>query len=183
MNIFRNADLPRDKAELLERIHHSWLALEQTVGQIDDLGMIRPGPDGWSVKDHLAHISAWDEGTAAALQGKPRYPALGVDEETYLRGWDAINAVIYEINRDRPLVDVLADWQATHRHLLAELDRVDDDRLRRRYDEFVPDDRLVDGKVPMLRRVSGGTHEHYDEHYEWIEALIRRSATLSGEEG
>lgn len=179
----RRAHPPRDKADLLAGIHRAWLALEQTVGQLGEEAMVRPGPDGWSVKDHLAHISAWDEAVAVALLGKPRHPALGVDEETYVQGWDAINAAIYAISAPRPLVDVLADWQATHRHLLAALDGVSDEELRRPYAEFVPGDRLVDGRVPMVQRVPGGSSEHYDEHREWIEALIRQQTGAGGSEG
>jgi len=171
---------PKDKADLLERIHASWVALEQTIATLDDEELISPdGDSGWAIKDHLAHVSAWDESAAAMLTGRPRHTALGVSEETYREGTDAINRAIYETTKDRLLADVLADMQATHRHALAAIERLSDDELRRAYAEFLPNEPRGDKRTPMLHRVPNSTCAHYDEHREWIEALLnRRNPTI-----
>ncbi len=52
--------IPQDKADLLARIHRERSALKQTISRLSEREMITPGPEGWSAKDHLAHIVAWD---------------------------------------------------------------------------------------------------------------------------
>jgi len=47
--------LPRDKAELTNRIQREWSALLRAVENLSDEQMTRPGPGGWSAKDNLAH--------------------------------------------------------------------------------------------------------------------------------
>jgi len=47
--------LPRDKAELMNRIQREWSALLRTIENLSDEQMTRPGPGGWSAKDNLAH--------------------------------------------------------------------------------------------------------------------------------
>ena len=57
----QDAALPRDKIELMERIHGSRAELERLVNRLDAEQATAPGPDGWSVKDHLAHLALWDD--------------------------------------------------------------------------------------------------------------------------
>jgi len=166
--------LPRDKAELLERIEAARAALDQAIGQLSDAQLVAPGPyEGWSVKDHLAHLAAWEQGIAALLQGRPRYAAMGVDEPTYLTaGTDAINAAVYERNKDGPLREVLADFRQTQRDLLAALAALSDADLLKTYSHYQPDEPGKDRGEPVLKWIVGNTYEHYAEHQAWIEALV-----------
>jgi hypothetical protein len=44
------------KAVLLERIDHYRLMLEDTIRGLDEEQLSQPGLEGWSIKDHLAHL-------------------------------------------------------------------------------------------------------------------------------
>ncbi|MCH8850721.1 MAG: ClbS/DfsB family four-helix bundle protein [Chloroflexi bacterium] len=166
--------LPKDKAELLERIRRARAGLEQTIGLLSPDQIVAPGAAaGWSVKDHLTHIAVWEMGLAALLQRRPRYAAMDVDEATYRRGADATNETIYERNKGRSAPDVLGDFRRAHQELLAALGGLTEADLRRTYSYYQPDEPGEDSGAPIVRWIAGNTYEHYDEHREWIEALVR----------
>lgn len=166
--------LPKEKVDLLERIRRTRAALEQTVGRLSPAQLVAPGAAaGWSVKDHLAHIAIWELGLAALLQRRLRYAAMDIDEATYLRGEDAINEIIYERNKARSAPDVLADFRRAHQELLAAVGGLTEAGLLRTYSHYQPDEPGEDSGAPIVRWIAGNTYEHYDEHQEWIEALVR----------
>jgi hypothetical protein len=164
---------PRNQAELVEQIQHAWSALEHTLNGLNEAQMIAIGPDGWSIKDHLAHVAAWEESTIAILESRPRHLALGVDERTYLEASeDELNAAIYENSKARPLAEVVDLFENTHRRMLATLQGLTDADLLKTYSAFLPDEPGEDSGAPMLERIPGNTYEHYDDHRKWIAALI-----------
>ncbi len=163
--------LPKDKAELIERIRRSRSALEATIGRLSDAQLVAPRPpDGWAVKDHLLHIAAWERSLEALLQGRPRYAAMNVDEQTYLRSEDALNALIYRQNKERPLSEALADFEQVHKDLLAVLTDAD---LLKTYSDYQPDEPGEDSGAPIIGWIAGNSYEHYAEHQAWVEALAR----------
>ncbi len=84
-------------------------------------------PEGWTYKDHLAHLAAWREIAAEVLRAArgvgPVPEAVGVDQ------LDATNARIYELNRDRTPEDVKQYGFETYVRLAAELDACSDEIL------------------------------------------------------
>ena len=162
-----------DKAQLMARIGRSRARLEATVGRLSDAELEAPGPDGgWSVKDHLAHLAAWEGSLLALLEGRSRAAVIGVDEVTYRQTDEAgLNALIYERNRDRPLPEVLADFRQAHERVLAVLDRMTLDDLLKPYSHYQPDDPPFNAN-PVAGWVRGNTEAHFDDHTAWIEKLI-----------
>ena len=61
-----------EKAELLQAIERSWASLDDLVAGLREPELTRHGPDGWSVKDHLAHLAAWNLALVALLEGRDR---------------------------------------------------------------------------------------------------------------
>lgn len=109
------------KAELLETIqaeHSAWLALLDAIGE-DRMGL--PGAAGpeWTVKDAIAHLTAWRGRTVARLQAglrhtdpaPPPWPAEfdedGEGEVGQINDW------FYQADRDRPLAEVLRESEDT----------------------------------------------------------------------
>jgi hypothetical protein len=153
------------RSELLEAIRTEHNRLEVTLAQLDEAQMIRPGVVGdWSVKDILAHIVAWEQRmvrwVGEALQGK-----LPADPDN----WDqvhALNAQIYQENRDRSLADVLEEFPRSYQEALhvaettGEKDLLDPGRFAWR-----------EGK-PLWKVVAANTCWHYREHDESIRAWL-----------
>ncbi|MCH8814238.1 MAG: ClbS/DfsB family four-helix bundle protein [Chloroflexi bacterium] len=166
------SDEPRTKAELPKRIETARAALDDLIAGLSDDQLVAPAPNGgWSVKDHLAHLSAWEAGIAALLRRRPRYLAMQLDAETYLNtDTDGLNAIIYQRNKDRSLEDVRADLSHAQRRLLEALSGLTDADLLKTYSHYQPDE---DSGTPIVGWITGNTYDHYDEHRTLIEALTR----------
>lgn len=158
------------KAELLDKIEQAWNVIQAVVSRLSEaqLAHVRSA-DGWSVKDHLAHLAVWERSALAIVRGEPRHRALGVDEALYARGdFDQLNAAIYERHRADPLEMVLADWSAAHQQLLTALGSLTDADLQRPDTDFLPGER----GYPLFTRIVGNTVEHYEEHHSWFSELL-----------
>jgi uncharacterized damage-inducible protein DinB len=166
---------PRSTRELTDRILAARSELKQVFSGLSEAQMIQPGADGgWSVKDHLAHLAAWERGIVALLNRQPRWPAMGLDEETVDRSEeDEINAMLDQLNRGRALADVLADFEQAHRDMLAVLERLSFDDLLKPYSDYDPG---VDSRNPVLGSITGNTCDHYTEHRPWVQKVVAHVA-------
>ena len=164
------------KAELMARIDGARAAIEEAIAGADPERLTAPGDDGWSVKDHLAHLAAWHHSFLALLEGRPRHTAMGVDKVTYETvGEDGINAFLHERDKDRPLDEVLAAFRGTHEQTLAALEPLTDLDLLRPYSHFQPDEPPFN-PAPIVGWIEGNTHEHDEEHLGYIRRLLDRPA-------
>ena len=130
--------------------------------------MKAPDAGGWSVKDNLAHLAAWEQFLLRYhLGGQPPDEAMGIDPATYERlDEDGLNAVIYVRNKDRSVEDVLKFLRRSHEEVVETLQQMTfDDLLQPRFADD-PD------KSPMLDWVIGNTYYHYHEHRRTIEASL-----------
>jgi hypothetical protein len=150
------------------RIQREWSALLRTIDGLAPAQMSTPMSGGWSIKDNLAHISAWEQFLVHHyLQGQPRYLAMQIDADAFTDlDETGINAVIQERNRDRPVADVLTDLHQSHDLVLKALAALSFADLMQ--------PRLHDGPVlrPLISWVIGNTYEHYSEHRQNIERKV-----------
>lgn len=165
---------PHTKAELLERIAPSWDAFQRLIGRLSEAELVAStGDDGWSVKDYIVHMTVWEQSVTNLLRGVPRHLGLGVDEQTYLTvDEDGLNGIIFEQNKDRSLSDVLASFERTHQDFLTTIEPLDDADMLKTYSQYLPDEPGEDNGEPVIHRLSGNTHDHYDTHLKWIEERI-----------
>ncbi len=163
---------PQSKAELLARIDHAWSQLEQTIQRLSDEQLTASHEDhGWSVKDHLVHITAWEQSLLALLQGRDRDQALGVgDTGNQNMESDEANDIIYRRNRQRTLADVQTAFAHSHSDVVAAIAALSDADLHKPYSHYQPND-PPDNDDPVIGWIVGNTYEHYDEHRSWIQSL------------
>jgi len=126
---------------------------------------------GWSVKDHVIHLAAWDDSVHALLEKQSRYERMGISKAV----WDqseinAINAAVWELHKDRPLDEVLKIFQATNQKLVEKVQSMSDSELSRQYKEFQADP--ARGEQIVGEWISNATHKHYGRHRPWIKAII-----------
>lgn len=161
------------KTKLLEQITGGWEALHALVGQLNETQLTRlRSADGWTVKDHLAHLAAWERSALAIVRGEPRHAVLGVAEADYRNGdFDRMNAAIHARHHERPLADILAEWREAHAQLLAALNALTDADLLRPDTHFLPGE----GGAPLFARILSNTAEHYEEHRAWFSSLLSQS--------
>jgi len=156
-----------DKAQLLDEMNSGYAAFENTLAPLDEKQMISSGVNGdWSIKDILAHLTAWQRYIvirlqAAARNEKPAVRGPADDEEM-----DKMNARFYEENKSRPLVEVLADFHATYRQVVEAVQALSDEDL------FDPQRFAWMKGNALWELVAGNTYDHYQEHIgsiqEWL---------------
>jgi hypothetical protein len=157
----------------MQRIEASWNQLADLVNQVQDAGgLTKVGKDGWTVKDHLAHIGAWEHSLLALVEGQDRAAAMGVSETP--EGTDAINERIQMLHAKDTPEEALAYFRDSHAQLVAGLGKLSDADLQQPYSHFQPSD--PDEKRPAIGWVAGNTYEHYAEHIAWINQLLSESS-------
>ncbi len=134
-----------------------WRELMGLVWSLDPAQVEERGytPDGWSVKDLIAHIGAWQAEAARVLEqlrsGTYAHRRFDVDE---------MNRRFYRSNRDLPLSVVKAECTASRSRMLSTWNRLE---------EITPE-------AEEWFRESGP--EHYAEHLprltEWVAELRGR---------
>ncbi len=162
---------PTNKQEVLAEIERSHQDMVRLLAALSDEDKTAPIlPDGWSVKDSLAHLVEWEKMTldwlARSLEGEPvkRFiPGFEYEIEAQREAvMDALNRHLFEQNRDRALDDVLREFRAAHRVMLEFVAQMDERDL------FDPNRFAWRNGSPAVEMIGGNTYWHYDEHREWI---------------
>jgi hypothetical protein len=166
---------PNTVEELVARIDAAWEALDAQIAGYGDRLMTGPVDHaGWTIRDHLAHLVAWEASVVGILRdGQTQDVTMGVDRVLWEAGdLDAVNEQIRQRTADQSLAEVMADLRATHRELLAVLDTVTIGRLGERWADAVGD---ASRAPSLMQKVLGNTVEHYPEHGEWIAGIAAGS--------
>jgi hypothetical protein len=166
--------LPANKEELMERIRKSREALEMLIQPLSDAQLSEAGTGGaWAVKDHLAHLAAWEQFMLKHyLQSVPQHEAMGIDADTMKAlDEDGINDVIYRRIKDRTAGEVLADYRRSYAQVLEMLEAMSFEELMQPLFPGESPDR------PRIIWVIGNTYQHYLEHRQWIRELFARDVS------
>jgi hypothetical protein len=158
-----------EKQHFIETMKTTRAGWEALLTEVGEPRMAVAGVTGdWSVKDIVAHLTAWERRTVARLnavrQGgtpeKAPWPPNLSEEE--------INAWICEANRKRNLRDVLDDSRQVHDQVMKQLQSVTDEELNEpgRFS-------WLDGNK-LAEYIPGNTYEHYQEHGELIRIWLAR---------
>lgn len=92
---------PSTIAELSTRIARGRAELEEWLATLTQAQLTTPRQEGWSIKDHLVHIAAWEAGITALFRGESRFAAMGVDmSKVAPDDFSAINQQIFERNKE-----------------------------------------------------------------------------------
>ncbi len=166
------SDVEVTRAELIRRIEEGRRHLDQMLSTLTDEQLTTPGgPDGWSVKDHLAHLAAWETGQAAMLRRENRWVAMGYGE-TEPTDTDEINAVIYKLNKNRSLPEVRAALDDAHQQLIRAINNLSEADLFKTYSYYQPQEPGEDDGQPIWPRIVGNSFGHYEEHEPWIKEVL-----------
>jgi len=172
-------DEPRDMTMLVARITGAYGAIEQVISGLSDEQLTAPGPDdGWSIKDHLAHLAAWRHSLIALLEGGDRGAAIGLDqrsagESVNVEDVDDVNAFLYRRNHERTLEEVQADFRQAQERVLALLGGMTDADLGKPYSHYQPGAENTSDD-PVVGWIVGNTYGHDEEHLATIQALAGR---------
>jgi uncharacterized protein DUF1706 len=153
--------------ELRERADAAARELSDLVDGMDEATLVKQGPDGWAIKDHLAHLGAWELSTLALLDGRDREAAMGIpspapDNET------AINDALWRLHRDKTAQEARRYLDGAHSAVMSRLAALDTADMERPYSYYQPQE--GGEHRPVIEWIKGNTFEHYEEHIGWIKA-------------
>jgi hypothetical protein len=160
--------VPGNKSDLMSAIAREWTLLMDVVSKLDETRMTTSDAGGWSPKDNLAHLSEWMNVLMGYhLDRRPRHEVLGIPEDVAEDGdYAAINAALFERNRNRSTTDVLDELKRVYANLVNQLESTPfEELLKPRFDDD-PE------KRPVLMWVLGNTTEHFAEHRRTIEKML-----------
>ena len=108
--------VPADRETLLEHYRKSRRDLLAAIDRIPDELMVERSLDGWSVKDHLAHLALWDDVRASEVQRisagfQSAWRMNGEQDEAY-------NTMGHELRRDFTLEQVKWEFATSRQRLL-----------------------------------------------------------------
>jgi uncharacterized protein (TIGR03083 family) len=151
------------KQELIEHIEIEWARLQAALDGLSEEQMHRPGVVGdWSVKDILAHITAWQSRLITAMFKAERgFAPEATDDDATV---DQLNEKWYREMKDRPFEQVWDDLDSSYHQILKRLDSWTDDKL------FSARQFAWMQGAPFERYIAGDSYEHYAEHAVQIEA-------------
>jgi hypothetical protein len=164
---------PTNKAELLDRIRSERVALERALADLDEARMNAPVENGWTIKDIVAHITAWEQILRQFHLGDtPFNQASGLSNVAYGKdSVEVINEQLYRRDKDKPLSEVLAAFHASYERVLATVEAIGEARL---FGHYVPRGRETSDGGQLVDWIAGDTYEHYLEHRLTIEGLSRQ---------
>jgi hypothetical protein len=103
--------MPEDREALLRHYREMRAALLAAVDGLTDAQLSERTLDGWSVKDHLAHLALWDELRAAEVE---RISA-GFESAWRMHGRDGeYSGLGYDMRRDLSVQQIR--WESAHKH-------------------------------------------------------------------
>jgi hypothetical protein len=152
------------KDALLQRTREERAALDDVYAKLTEDELCAPVLDGgWTMKDALAHITAWEQrvlkATAAAERGEqdvwpePGYTMADVDR---------LNERDYLANKDRTLTEVRVEAQSSFAEYMLWIEGFSPEQIAGEL-PYTPGI-----KLEQIIRANGD--EHYREHLDAIEA-------------
>jgi hypothetical protein len=136
---------------ITKRIKNKYTNILQLCQNVPESALTEPiSPNGWSVKDTIAHIAAWDWRCASLLSEV-------YDTDTPLTAHPDVDALNLEIHQEREgwsWEEVVRDFREAHQFLLKSI-------------RALPPERLNDSIVQQS--IIEETCEHYNQHLPDLE--------------
>ena len=151
---------------LLADTQKGYSDFEQLLSQLTTEQILAPsGNDGWSVKDTIAHLVAWQQRTINVLQAVRDKREL--PDPTPNMNEDEINALFYQQYNSLPLAKALADLHAVQQQTISTLQSMSEEDLNKPIAWL--NNRAVVGWV------IGNNFDHYREHIGYIQNSVQQT--------
>ena len=159
-----------DKAQLITEIQSEREKLETTLTAFNQEQMTSPLLEGgWTLKDLLAHITVWEQRMVkwVEITLRDEVPEMLPEGLTWSdEDLDMWNQQTYLELRDKPLDDVLADFESSYRQALAVAQQTTQEQL------FDKDRYAWRGGRPLYIMVAANTSWHYKEHNAQLRSIV-----------
>src|SRR5579884_3401160 len=117
------------KDTLLNNMQEGYNEFEALLVSLSEAQMLMPEVNGsWSVKDNIAHLTAWQDYLISHLEGL----LAGKEPPEFLPGLtseDEQNEQLYQQNKHRPLAEVLSAFRASYRRAYVAVQALSEEAL------------------------------------------------------
>jgi hypothetical protein len=153
-----------NRQQLLITLNAGRERLLAALAGLPDAAMLDEVDPGWTRKDVIAHLEAWERRVVDLFDRLRRNEPPPPSGET-----DELNARFHAVDRDRSIEDVrLAEADAWDR-LLSTIASATDEEL------FDSDHFAWTEGDPFVDWITGNANEHFDEHLEQLTRAARRA--------
>lgn len=165
-------DVQLDKPKIIEQMRAEFGFVIRTIGLLTPDEMAREGAHGkWSVKDTLAHLTAWHMRLLGWLEQHRRGERPVLPEPGYT--WDdrdVLNEKTWEANKARGLQTVIREFRESHARVLHLVDSLSER-------ELTDTGRFEWAGGPLGLLVAHNTYLHYFHHVTKIREWMIRTGT------
>jgi hypothetical protein len=161
------------RQELIDYTTTEWGTFVSSIDRLTDQQWLEPKDAvGWSVKDHVSHVTQWDVAVVELFRNAvPMQHVLGIpDAEWTLDDYGAMNERIRQRTIGDSIDTVKVDRDATWTALLATLETLSDDQLAAPPGEAGLN--VGDESAPtLMQELVGYLGGHYAEHLSYIRII------------
>ncbi len=172
---------PRNRSELLAALEQSWDACVELIdGLADNEWTARTDERGWTVKDHVAQVAAWENAVTEIFRvGSPQYVTFQMTEAEWAAGGAArADAVIHARTAGQSLRRVRNNRDVTHARVVSLLRDLQEADLHRPLSDFG----AVDADGSVLAEMKTHLVDRYDALCAAITALVDEKECTSPEQ-
>ena len=160
-----------DKTDLVRHVLDAWNEFRAFTDALPDVEWTtNTDPAGWTVKDHVVHVTAWDEADiAVTFQGVTKQQALSLSDDAWMSlDWDMMNAEIRDHHLGDSVAQVRANQQPVFEQILSIIEGFSDQELA----SFMEVPGLSRGEHPLRDDLYHNFPYHYREHLGYIQQIV-----------
>lgn len=160
------------REDLLRQMDSAWNELQTYLGSLTEAQLTQPtDAAGWTAKDHIIHLAAWERAGIALLERKSKREELDITPEIWDQDDDPINAVLQERYKGMSVQEVMQNLRQVHERMLQKLSTMSEADLQLPYRYYQP---TSANESPIIWSVFGDTINHYRDHTPWIAAIVEK---------
>ncbi len=146
------------------RLRLAELSSEELEGPIDAAG--------WTVKDHITHVTAWEASVTAGLNRSPMHEAMRISTSDLNQHIDELNERIREAHAGESVQEALDASARGHRELILAIEAVPEDVLSMPAGDYMPVRNPDSARQLVHNRILGASAVHYAMHLEAIRKIV-----------
>lgn len=164
---------------LIGSIRDAWRPWIDAIEGLDESQLVGPTDDaGWTVRDHIVHVTAWEATLTAGLTGQPRHEALRISEEDFaIPDIDVINEKVRAARSGGSGRIAVVHARVGHDVFMDVLASLPADAVLAPVSEFIPVRNEAAAGMPARDWIWEDSGGHYPMHLEYIRSILGKKPT------